>query len=54
MMGTKRLDAALDTGVAAVKKADDSLRVVMLLSAVGLAVGLLTLVVVLATRPARA
>ena len=53
-MGTKRLDAALDTGVAAVKKADDSLRVVMVIAGACLLVGLLTLVTVLATRPARA
>lgn len=54
MMGTKKLSEGLDTGVAAVRKADDSLRVVMMLSAACLAVGLLTLVVVLAARPARA
>ena len=54
MMGTKKLDAALETGVSAVKKADDSLRVVMVISAACLVVGLMTLVVVVATRGRRA
>lgn len=46
-MGTKRLDAAVETGVAAVKKADDSLRVVMVITAACLVVGLVTLAVAL-------
>lgn len=54
MMGTKKLNDGLEAGVAAVKKADDSLRVVMAVTAACLVVGLLTLAVVLATRPARA
>lgn len=54
VMGTKKLTEGLETGVAAVKKADDSLRVVMAISAACLVVGLLTLVAVLASRAARA
>jgi hypothetical protein len=54
MMGTKKLATGLEAGVTAVKKADDSLRTVMAISAACLVVGLLTLAVVLATRGARA
>jgi hypothetical protein len=54
MMGTKKLAEGLETGVAAVKKADQALQVCVVLAAACLVVGLCTLVAVLASRPARA
>lgn len=50
MLGTRKLTEGLDTGIAAVQKADDALRVVMALSAACLVVGLLTLAVVALRR----
>jgi len=52
MMGTKRLSDVLDAGVTAVKKADDSLRIVMMLSAACLIISMFTLAVV-AVRDSR-
>ena len=54
MMGTKRLREVAETGVEAVKKADNSLRLLISLAAACLIVGLCTLAAVLASRPARA
>ena len=53
-MGTKKLRDVAETGVAAVKKADDSLRLLIGIAAACLIVGLCTLAAVLAQRPARA
>lgn len=53
-MGTKDLKPAIETGVQAIRKADDALRVCIALAAACLVVGLCTLVAVLASRPARA
>lgn len=52
-MGT-RLKPALESGVEAVKKADNSLRLIIGLTAACLVLAACTLVAVLATRPARA
>ena len=54
MMGTRKLRDVAETGVEAVKKADNSLRLCIGLMAVTLVVALCTLVAVLASRPARA
>lgn len=54
MMGTKSLKPAIEKGVESVRKADASLRVCIGLVAACLVVGLMTLVAVLASRPARA
>lgn len=53
MMGTKKLSDGLETGVAAVRKADDSLRIVMALTAACLIISMFTLAVV-AVRDTRA
>jgi hypothetical protein len=54
MMGTKNLKPAIEAGVQSVKKADASLRLCIAIAAATLVVGLLTLVAVLASRPAHA
>jgi len=51
MMGTKKLSDGLEAGVTAVKKADDSLRIVMALSTACLIVSLFTLAVVAMMDP---
>jgi hypothetical protein len=53
-MGTKRLRDVAETGVEAVKKADNALRLCIGLVAATLVIALCTLVAVLASRPARA
>jgi len=52
-LGTK-LKPAIETGVEAVKKADNSLRLLIGLAAATLVLVACTLIAVLATRPARA
>jgi len=53
-MGTKRLKSAVETGVESVKKADNSLRLLIGLAAATLVLVACTLVAVLATRGQRA
>lgn len=54
MMGTKRLQPAIEKGTEAVKKADNALKVILGLAALTLVAVLCTLAAVLAGRPARA
>lgn len=54
VMGTRGLKAVAEKGVESVKKADEALRVCLVLVAATLVVALCTLVAVLASRPARA
>lgn len=53
-MGTKKLTDGIESGVAAVKKADDGLRLCIAIAAVTLVLAACTLVAVLATRTASA
>lgn len=48
MLGTKKLTEVAETGVTAVKKADDALRLCLIIGAACLVVGLCTLAAVLA------
>lgn len=53
MLGTKKLQPVIETGIGAVRKADDAIRLCMILTAAGLILQLCTLIAVLARRPCR-